>query len=348
MSGTRWSWSSLPIAIATIAALATPTPTGAQEAPGVIVSEARRISFPLTVEALGTTLANESVEIRPRISKMIAAIHFTEGQHVEKGALLVTLDDAEARAAVASARANTVESESQYRRGEELRQSDLVSESELDRLRASRDADRANLDAAEARLADTVVRAPFAGRVGLRRVSVGSLVGPATIITTLDDTNPMKIDFNVPETALGYLARGLTLVARSAAYPDSSFRGKVDAIDSRVDPVSRTIVVRGVIPNRGGLLKPGMFLTVMLQRGDVTAVVVPEQAIVPVQSKQYVLVVAKDGTVSRREVRTGRRRPGQVELLMGLEPGEVVVAEGTQKARPGEKVRVMGRIELKP
>ena len=197
------------------------------------------------------------MEIRPRIAKTIATIQFTEGQLVRKGTVLVTLDDDELRASVAAAKANTVESESQHRRGEELRQSDLIPESELDRLRARRDADRAALDAAEARLADTVVRAPFSGRVGLRRVSVGSLVSPAAVITTLDDTNPMKVDFDVPETALSHLARGLSIVAQSAAWPDSAFRGRVDAVDTRVDPVSRTVTVRACCRILGAFSSPG-------------------------------------------------------------------------------------------
>lgn len=288
------------------------------------------------------------MEVRPRISKAIASIRFTEGQHVGKGDVLVTLDDAELRAAVAVAKATLIETESQYRRGEELQQSGLIPDSELDRLRASRDADRATLEAAEARLADTVVRAPFSGRVGLRRVSVGSMVTPSSVITTLDDTNPMKIDFDLPETVLGLVARGLPIVTRSAAWPDSVFRGRVDAIDTRVDPVSRTITVRGVLPNPAGRLKPGMFLTVSLLRRDVTAVVVPEQAIVPIQSRQFVLVVGKDLIVERREVQTGRRVPGRVEIRSGLAPGEVVVAEGTQKARDGGTVRIVGRVGLTP
>jgi membrane fusion protein (multidrug efflux system) len=338
----------LCLAAALLAPGAAPAPARAQSPPGVLVYDVERVAFPLTVEALGTAIANESVEIRPRVSKAIATIRFTEGQSVERGAILVTLDDAEAAAAVAASKANLVESEGQYRRGEELRQSGLVSDSELDRLRARRDADRAAVDAAESRLADTVVRAPFAGRVGLRRVSVGSLVGPSTVITTLDAMNPMKLDFDVPETALAHLRAGLPIVARSAAWPDSSFRGRVDAVDTRVDPISRTVIVRAVLPNPRGLLKPGMFLTVTLLRRDVTAIVVPEQAIVPLQSNQYLLVVGKDGTVERRAVRTGRRRPGQIEILSGVAAGETVVAEGTQKARAGEKVRIVGRIGLKP
>jgi membrane fusion protein (multidrug efflux system) len=309
------------------------------------VAEAVSVSFPLTVEALGTALANESVEIRPQVSEAISEIRFTEGQFVAKDAILVTLDDTESRAAVAAAKATLVESEGQYRRAEELRSSQLVPESEFERLRARRDADKAALDAAESRLARRTVRAPFAGRVGLRRVSVGSTVSPSTVITTLDDTDPMKLDFDVPETALGRLAKGLPIVARSAAWPDSTFRGRVDAVDTRVDPVSRTVTVRAVVPNRRGLLRPGMFLAITLTRRDIQALVVPEQAIVPEQSRQFVLVVGKNGIVERREIRPGRRRPGQVEILAGLSAGELVVAEGTQKARPGETVEIVGRIQ---
>jgi membrane fusion protein (multidrug efflux system) len=182
--------------------------------------------------------------------------------------------------------------------------------------------------------------------VGLRRVSVGALVGPATVITTLDDTDPIKLDFDVPETALGRLAVGLPVVARSAAWPDSAFEGEVASIDTRVDPVSRTVKVRARVPNPRGLLRPGMFLTVNLLRRDVTALMVPEQAIVPEQSEQFVFVVGEDGTVQKRRVATGRRRPGQVEVLTGLEAGETVVAEGTQKVQPGTAVEIVGSIEV--
>ncbi|HEU4333408.1 MAG TPA: efflux RND transporter periplasmic adaptor subunit [Candidatus Eisenbacteria bacterium] len=336
------------MALAAAILLATAWPSPSPAAPGVIVAEATRISFPLTVEALGTTLANESVEIRPQVSEALTKIHFTEGQFVARGAILASLDDSESRAAVAAAKAALIESEGQYRRAEELRASDLVPETEFERLRARRDADRAALDAAESRLAYRTVRAPFAGRVGLRRVSVGSIVTPSTVITTLDATDPMKLDFDVPETAIGRIEKGLTIVARSAAWPDSTFRGRVDAVDTRVDPVSRTVTVRAVLPNRRGMLRPGMFLTVTLLRRDVMALVIPEQAIVPEQSRQFVLVVGTNGVVERREVRPGRRRPGQVEILSGLKAGETVVAEGTQKARAGESVEIVGRIPVKP
>jgi len=329
-------------------ALAAPMWSASAAAPGVIVAEAARVPFPLSVEALGTAVANEAVEIRPQISETVVAIEFEEGQQVEAGDVLVELRNSQALAQVAAARAVLVDSEGKYRRAERMLESQLVAESELEALRARRDADQAALDAAEARLAETVVRAPFAGRVGLRRVSLGSLVNPSTVITTLDDTDPIKLDFDVPETALGLLAEGLPVEAVSAAWPDTVFEGTVASIDTRVDPVSRTVTVRALVPNRGRLLRPGMFLTVRLLRRDVTALMVPEQALIPEQSRQFVLVVGEDGIVEKREVRAGRRRPGAVEILSGLDGGEVVVVEGTQKARAGEAVEIQDRIEVEP
>lgn len=318
----------------------------AADAPAVICAEVTRLPFPLTVQALGTSRANESVELRPRISQVITAIGFEEGQEVAAGQVLVELENAEALADVAEARARLVDSQSKHQRGLELFKLELTSTAELEQLEARRDADRAALAAAQARLAETVVRAPFAGRVGLRRVSLGALVGPSTVITTLDDTDPVKLDFDVPETALSRVAVGLPVQARSAAWPDSVFRGTVSSVDTRVDRVSRSVTVRALVPNPLGLLRPGMFLTVDLLREDVTALLIPEQSLVPEQSRQFVLVVGQDGLVEKRLVELGRRRPGQVEVTAGLTAGEVVVVEGTQKAKPGQKVTIQKLLEV--
>jgi membrane fusion protein (multidrug efflux system) len=331
------------LAVLVLALLGLAAPA-AGEPPGVLVAEAALLPFPLTLEGLGTARANEAVEIRPQTSEVITAIHFSGGEHVAAEQVLITLDDTEVRASVAAARAALVESQAQLGRAQELAKTSALARSELERRLAVRDADRAALDAAESRLADTVVRAPFAGRVGLRRVSRGSLVTPATVITTLDDTDVIKLDFDVPETGLARLEEGLAVEARSAAWPDTTFRGEVASIDTRVDPVSRSLTVRALVPNPDGQLRPGMLLSVVLLREDVLALMVPEQALVPDQSRQFVLVVGSDGVVAEREVRTGRRRPGEVEILEGLSEGERVVAEGTQHAAPGAPVRVMGTL----
>lgn len=322
-------------------AIAAPVDARASE-PGVIVARATELSFPLTIEALGTARANESIDVRAQVVEVVTAIHFEEGQRVDAGDVLVELEDSEALADVAAVRATLVDLESQLRRTRELFETRAVAPSTLDQRRAERDAARAALAAAEARLAERRIRAPFAGRVGLRRISVGSLVSPDVVITTLDDTDVIKLDFDLPATALGRIAEGLAISARSAAWPDSVFDGRVASIDTRVDPVSRTIAVRALVPNEAGLIRPGMFLRVEVLRDDVTALVVPESAIVPEQSRQFVLVVDDAREVSRREVQIGRRRPGEVEILAGLEPGERVIAEGTQRTRPGGRVEIVG------
>jgi membrane fusion protein (multidrug efflux system) len=312
----------------------------------VIVSEVREIDFPLTIEALGTARANESIDIRALVSQRIVAIRFEEGERVEAGRVLVELQSAEARADLASARATLAESTSHLRRAQKLHETKAVSTSELDQRLTRRDADKAALDAAAARLADTQVSAPFAGVLGLRNVSFGSYVTPDDVITTLDDTDPIKLDFAVPETVLAHLAPGLSIAAKSAAWPGVEFVGRVESIDTRVDPVSRTLTVRGLLPNAEARLRPGMFLTVTLLREDTRALVVHETAIVPERSRLFVFVVGADDTVERREVQTGRRSPGLVEVTGGLSAGEVVVVEGTQKAIPGRSVRVIEHAPL--
>lgn len=328
---------SLVLALLSLSLHAQPTDTP----PGVVVAEARILPFPLSAEALGNTRANEAVDIRPEITAAVITIEFEEGQRVEKGEVLLRLENSEPLADLAAAKAALVDSESQYRRSNELYKTRVVSESELEQLEARRDADAASVNAAEARLRQTVIRAPFAGELGLRRISVGSIVSPSTVITTLDDTSLIKLDFDVPEVFIPRLQRGLTVSARSAAWPEREFHGQVATVDTRVDPVSRTVTVRAVLPNDKRMLRPGMFLTVTLLKEDVEALVVPEHAIVPERSKQLIFVVDAGGIVDRREVRTGRRRPGEVEIVSGVEAGERVITEGTQKARPGSAVTVL-------
>jgi membrane fusion protein (multidrug efflux system) len=310
--------------------------------PEVVVADAVLKTFPLAVEALGNASANEAIEIRPEITARLTSIHFEEGQMVEADAVLARLEDVEPLAELAAARATLVDSESQYRRSRELYKTQAVAESQLQQLEAQREADRAAVAAAEARVADTVIKAPFAGRLGLRRVSVGSLVSPATVITTLDDISAIKLDFDIPELFLSRIEQGLAVRARSAAWPEIEFIGTVSSIDSRVDPVSRTVTIRSLIPNEQRRLRAGMFLTVTLLKENVQALMVPEQSLVPERSVQSVLVVGEDNIVEQRPVQTGRRRPGEVEILEGLAEGERVIVEGTQKARDGQVVTIVG------
>jgi membrane fusion protein (multidrug efflux system) len=304
---------------------------------GVLAVAVRSEQISFEIEALGTTRANESVEITAKVVNQVAAVRFTEGQQVAKGAVLVELDSEQVRADLAAAEAALAESRSQYQRSRELYTTKILSDSQLEQIEATFKANEARVASARARVNDTVIRAPFAGRVGLRRVSVGSLISPGTVITTLDDTSTIKLDFTVPETFLPVVKPGLEIAARSVAYPDTSFTGQVSSIDSRVDPDTRAVTVRALLPNPQGLLKPGMFLTTRLSRGAVDTLLVPEHALVPEGGDMFVFVV-KDGVAEKRRIRTGERRVGEVQVVEGLASGELVVTEGTQKLRDGAAV----------
>lgn len=290
------------------------------------------------VDAIGTVLADESVEITSRTTNIVTRIAFREGQLVEEGDLLVELENKEIRAELAVAEASLSESRSQYERARQLADTRAISASSLEELLAAMQVAQAQVQAAQARLENTLVRAPFSGKIGLRRVSPGSLVSPGTVITTLDDLDPVKLEFSVPEAFLGVLRKDLTVAARSPALQGRQFRGRIDSVDTRLDPVSRSILVRAILENEEDLLKPGMFLTVALQMRRSDILMAPEQAIVPERGQHYVYVVAPENRAARRQVELGQRIPGAVEIVAGLAAGERVITEGTQKVREGSEV----------
>jgi membrane fusion protein (multidrug efflux system) len=304
----------------------------------VVTAPVRTETLGTAIEAVGTAMANESVQVTSKSTNTITAIRFGEGARVSRGTVLIEFNAAEIRAEVAEAEAALAESESQFKRSRSLASEQALSASQLETVEATLKANRARLDAARARLEDTVIRAGFDGRTGLRNVSVGALITPGTIITTLDDTSVIKLNFTVPEANLSALEQGLEVTATTVGLPGRAFKGRITQVDSRVDPVSRSILVRAEIPNVDRALRPGMFMSVALAGRPSPALLVPEGAIVPEQGSAFAFVV-RDGRVERREVRTGRRRPGDVEIVSGLQPGEKVVVEGTQNVNEGSQVR---------
>jgi len=316
------------------------TPDGWGAAAKVVTAQVELRPMIDEIEALGTARANESIEIRPRIASLIDRVNFKEGQTVRKGDLLIELENNEIVAGLAVAEAALSESRSIYRRSKSLASSKAISASNLEQLLAQVQVDEAQVEAARARLANTRILAPFEGRVGLRRVSPGSFVNTSTVITTLDDVSQIKLDFSVPETFLTVVREGMDIIAHSLVFPDREFLGKVSSVDTRLDPVSRSVQVRALIPNTEGILKPGMFLTVDLQRDRGDVLIAPEQAIVPEGTRQFVYVV-KDGKAEKRPVTLGRRVPGFVTIEEGLEVGEEIVTEGTHKIRDGSGVETI-------
>lgn len=311
---------------------------------GVVVSEARVVEVADRVEALGTLRANEAVTITATVTETISAIHFEDGQRVEAGDVLVEMTSREQHARLEEAQARLAEAEQQYERVRSLEASGSASASLLDERRRDLRAARATLAAIESQLADRLIKAPFDGVVGLRNISLGALVEPGDVITTLDDDRVMKLDFPVPSLFLPSLTPGLEIEARAAALGEQTFEGVVASVSSRVDPVTRSVQVRALIPNPERRLRPGLLMQVQLLRDPREAVMVPEAAILQRGSEHAVLVVDEneDGetVAQRREVRVGLRQPGKVEIVAGLSPGERVITHGADKARPGQPVAI--------
>jgi membrane fusion protein (multidrug efflux system) len=312
-------------------------------APLVIVAEVIEDEFIERIEALGTLKANESVELTVNVTETVTAIHFDDGQRVKTGQVLVEMTNREERALLQEARATLNEAKRQYNRVSRLESQGIEAQSLLDQRRREVDTARARLAAIESRLADRLITAPFSGVIGLRNISVGTLVETGDTITTLDDDATMKLEFAVPSVYLADLQPGLMIRAHSRAYRGRVFEGEVKVVDSRVDPVNRSVLVRAMIANPDRLLKPGMLMTVELLHNPRRTLVIPESALMPKGSDQFVFVVeGKENRVQKRKITIGSRRPGEVEVVSGLRVGERVITHGTDKAKADGTVRIKG------
>ncbi len=288
-----------------------------------------------TVNAVGALIAEDSVILRPEIDGRIDKLLFKEGQPVKKGAVLVVLDSAEPRTRLAAAQADLKLAESRYRRSEELVAQNFISRQALDEARANLDILRARRQQEQVALDKTMIRAPFNAVAGLRQVSPGAYVKKGDDIVRLDVLGNLKLEVPVPETYLSLVRIGLPISLTFDALPGQTFSGKVHAIDPVVDPVSRNVRVRARIANPAGNLKPGMFARATADLGGKTrAILLPEQVIVPKPDGSYVFL-AVDGKAELRKVVLGKREPGRVEIVSGVQVGDTVVLDGQIKLRPG-------------
>ena len=313
---------------------------GRGDAPLVVVKPVRREELVDAAEAIGTALANESVTLTAKVTDTIRRVNFEDGDFVEAGSVLLELTNQEEEALLAEARANLEDAQNQLRRLEEISAIGLAPASDLDMARSRAAASEARLNTVVARLRDRLIQAPFAGLLGFRDVSPGTLLTPNTPITTLDDISIIKLDFTVPETFLGAIEPGARVFAHSAGYGDRMFEGEVRTVGSRVDPVTRAITVRAHVPNDERLLRPGMLMTVRVVMAEREALVVDEGAVFELRDQAYVYVVGDDLVARQRAIELGERRFGRVEVAGGLKEGERVITEGTIKVRDGTAVRV--------
>jgi len=304
----------------------------------VVVEAVRQQPWRDELRALGTVAAHESVTVTAKVSETVEQVHFESGQSVARGAPLVTLSGRQQEAALASAEAAAEEAERQFQRQSQLAGQQLVARATLDAQRAARDSARAQVAQIRANLADRVIRAPFAGVLGIRQVSPGALVQPGTVIATLDDVHRVYVDFPVPETELAGVAPGQAVTGTTSTWPGRTFAGTVEVVSARLDTASRAATVRADFPNPDGALRPGMLVEVRLTRGERPALVVPEIAVQQVGTETFVWRVGEDNRVAKADVVVGGRVPGRVMVREGLKAGDRIVTDGVGKLREGDLV----------
>lgn len=294
------------------------------------------------VSAVGTLLANESVMIRPEVDGRIVAIHFQEGQLVRRGEKLLTMDAGETEAQLTSAVAAANLNRSRLKRAEDLQAKNFISAQALDEARENVNQSNARETELRAKLAKTVVHAPFEGVTGLRQVSPGAYVKAGQDVARLEGIGVLKLDFRVPELYLKRIRTGQALAVTVDAWPGETFAGTIYAIEPAVDESTRTVLLRARLPNPGVRLKPGMFARVSLEleKRD-NALLVPEQAVVPRGDGRYVYRIV-EGKAQLVKVTLGVRRPGEVEVLDGLKAGDTIVADGQLKLQDGAPVSTGG------
>lgn len=338
----------LPLALLTAALLAvwffwgssTQSGRGASGTP-VEVLRVYRDTIYDNVESLGTTRAYESIDVTSNVAETVAAIHFDDGDTVKQGDLLALLSQQEEQAQLAAAKARMTENQRELKRLENLLKNRAAAQREYDERLTQIEITRRGAEEIEARIADRTLRAPFDGVLGIRRVSVGALVQPGEIITTLDDVSQMRLDFTVPSIYLDSLQPGVPIEAQRDGINDEMFRGQISSVNSRIDPITRSVLVRAILPNESGVLRPGLLMRVTLLRNRRDALITAEESVFLRGQSHFVLVVPEGGgKVEQRRVHIGMRRPGMVEILDGLAEGELVVTRGINMVAEGQEVSI--------
>ena len=297
------------------------------------------------IEAVGSLRSRDEVVITSEVNGRIVALGFNTGQSVTKGQRLVQLDDRQALADLAVAEARLADAQRQLRRAQQLRSSNSISQAQVDELRTAVDVAEAERQAARVRADNHRIDAPFDGVVGLRDLSPGAYIESGDPLTTLDDTREMELTFAVPERFLGQLQPGQPIESVSSSWPGQVFSGELAELDTRIDPLSRTLKVKALIDNREGQLRPGQFMSVRLTLREREALVVPEQAVLLQGDERYVFVAKEDNSAERRSVELGSREPGKVEILSGIEVDDRVVITAQDRLSSGDALQILDGTE---
>ncbi|MCX7552838.1 efflux RND transporter periplasmic adaptor subunit [Marinicella sp. S1101] len=312
----------------------------------VITASAGLEDFANVVEALGTLKANDSISITPTVTELVTEVHFSDGQTVEKGDLLISMDTSDEDALLQEEQARLGEAKRQVKRLQPLAAQNATSKSALDNQKSIVSVSEARIKGIQSQIDKRRITAPFDGVMGLLDISVGTLAQPGTVLATLDDTQIMKMDFSVPERHLAALQKGIKIDASTQAYPDREFIGEIAHIDSRINPNTRSVQVRAIVPNDDDLLKPGQLMRIKLLTQPRQSLLIPEEAVTSAGTTQTVFVVDHTNgksIVRQTPIKPGNRYNGKIEVLSGISAGDEVIIHGTLRIQNGSAVEVIAQ-----
>lgn len=317
---------------------ATPPPTAPATPVEVAVVTTGKLAK--SIETVGSLRSDESVMLRPEVSGRIAAILFREGERVAKGAVLVRFDTSVQQAELQQAEANLALNRSKHERAVDLQKKGFISAQARDEAENTLRLAEAAHGLAVARLGKLEVKAPFAGTIGLRAVSVGDYVREGQDIANIEEIDPIKVDFRVPEIFIKDVRVGQPIEVAADAFPDRRFDGKIAAINPLLDANGRSLVIRAVVTNKEAKLRPGMFARVKLITQNVEeGMTIPEEALIP-QGDDFFVFRVIDSRAQRTKIEIGERRAGAVRVTTGLTKVDQVITAGHNKIRDGGAVRV--------
>ncbi|ROZ77041.1 efflux RND transporter periplasmic adaptor subunit [Ramlibacter sp. WS9] len=322
--------------------------SGPARPPAVEVARVEVVKLTDDAQAVGSLRSRQSVVLRPEVSGRITQLNFSDGARVRRGQLLVQLDDQLPVAQMQQARAELSIAQANHKRNQDLVAQGFISQRSVDESSANLQVAQAKLELARATAARLRIVAPFDGIAGIRNISVGDYLKDGADIVNIEDMDAIFVDFRLPERFQTKVQRGQTALVDLDALPGRKYNAIVQAIDPLVDANGRSVGIRACIDNRTLQLRPGMFARITAVFGERdNAKVIPEEAIVPQAGRQFVIKLVdgpdQDTKIAQRvEVKVGIRRPGRVEIIDGLQPGDVVVTAGQQRVqKDGMPVRVL-------
>ena len=291
------------------------------------------------VSTSGTVLANEEVDLKSEVSGKIVKIAFKEGTRVNKGDLLVKINDAELQAQLMREKYTFELLKDKEYRQKKLFEKEAISQEEYDDALNQLNVSKAEVDLIKAQIDKTEIKAPFNGIVGLKSVSEGSYITPSTVIASLQNINPIKIDFSIPEKYSGSVKIGDQINFKVVG-DDEKYNAKVYAIEPKIDPITRTLKIRAIYSNQAGRILPGSFadVTLILDKID-NALLVPTQAIVPELKGQKVYIY-RSGKVAQQNVELGIRTDEYVQITSGLNSNDTLITSGILQIKPGAEVSI--------